>query len=240
MPSRALTTLVSPASDGLWLSRALSVLLPRRWQGKHSRLRILPSTVCVIVNCLHAQFVRLVDTRYYHEFGASFLWRDHEVREATIPDLHKVQCLARTLASVRCTWSNANRLKVLAWCSACIRLRRARRMRVARTRTTTTTRSTFQLTWCTLRCKQARRRPRRSHCQGIRVQCASDRVKLEQSIAALKCAMSCHRQRHLVLCMRLSNRLTNQPARFILYRHILLRQSGWYLLLEMASLSLDT
>ncbi|RLN66752.1 hypothetical protein BBJ29_000005 [Phytophthora kernoviae] len=31
--------------------------------------------------------VKMVDTRYYHEFGDDFIWRDHEIREALIPEL---------------------------------------------------------------------------------------------------------------------------------------------------------
>ncbi|KAG7396163.1 hypothetical protein PHYBOEH_002660 [Phytophthora boehmeriae] len=34
--------------------------------------------------------IKLVDSRYYHEFGDDFVWRDHEIREASIPDLKKV------------------------------------------------------------------------------------------------------------------------------------------------------
>ncbi|TMW63428.1 hypothetical protein Poli38472_002369 [Pythium oligandrum] len=35
--------------------------------------------------------VRLVDTRYYHEFGQDFVWRDQEHREATIAELRQSQ-----------------------------------------------------------------------------------------------------------------------------------------------------
>lgn len=38
--------------------------------------------------------MKVVDTRYYHEFDASFIWRDHEVREATISELRQVNSLA--------------------------------------------------------------------------------------------------------------------------------------------------
>ncbi|OWZ18709.1 TIP41-like protein [Phytophthora megakarya] len=31
--------------------------------------------------------LRLQDTRYYHEFGTDFVWRDHELRESTISDI---------------------------------------------------------------------------------------------------------------------------------------------------------
>ena len=40
------------------------------------------------------QYIAMLDTRYYHEFGEEFVWRDHEVREAEISDLRRVSgCL---------------------------------------------------------------------------------------------------------------------------------------------------
>lgn len=37
------------------------------------------------------QSVKLLDTRYYHEFGSTFIWRDHEVRAASMVELRKVR-----------------------------------------------------------------------------------------------------------------------------------------------------
>ncbi|KAG2860087.1 hypothetical protein PC110_g4069 [Phytophthora cactorum] len=36
------------------------------------------------------QTLKLQDTRYYHEFGDDFVWRDHETRESTIGDIKRV------------------------------------------------------------------------------------------------------------------------------------------------------
>lgn len=36
------------------------------------------------------QTLKLQDTRYYHEFGDDFVWRDHETRESTIGDIKQV------------------------------------------------------------------------------------------------------------------------------------------------------
>ncbi|KAG7387311.1 hypothetical protein PHYPSEUDO_014490 [Phytophthora pseudosyringae] len=36
------------------------------------------------------QTLKLQDTRYYHEFGDDFVWRDHELRESTIADIKRV------------------------------------------------------------------------------------------------------------------------------------------------------
>ncbi|KAK1939316.1 TIP41-like protein [Phytophthora citrophthora] len=48
------------------------------------------------------QTLKMLDTRYYHEFGDDFVWRDNEVRESTIADIKRVtraalNCLKVTL-----------------------------------------------------------------------------------------------------------------------------------------------
>ncbi|KAL3668109.1 hypothetical protein V7S43_006973 [Phytophthora oleae] len=36
------------------------------------------------------QTLKMLDTRYYHEFGDAFVWRDNELRESTIADIKRV------------------------------------------------------------------------------------------------------------------------------------------------------
>eukprot|EP00644_Phytophthora_capsici_P004216 jgi/Phyca11/533749/estExt2_fgenesh1_pg.C_PHYCAscaffold_170061 len=35
------------------------------------------------------QTLKMLDTRYYHEFGDAFVWRDNEIRESTIADIKR-------------------------------------------------------------------------------------------------------------------------------------------------------